>query len=157
MNTIVREKIIPPEPERIVTETIYVASDGKEFRFKSDCEAHEKRIEIESHPVFKSRVKARTFYEDNMAWLYYFRSGEDYEFWLDNIGTRYLNRDHWKDGFGPGWYLFYSEDGGDYADSHYLYKLEEYEKDCRQLIDEWSAATWGGIKDRLVNDEGTTL
>ena len=137
MNIIKRERVIPPEPERTVMETFYIASDGKEFRFKSDCELYEKRLEVERHPVFKSHIKTRTFYEDYMAHLYYFRSEDDYEFWCANIGTRFLSTDHWKEGFGPGWYLFYCVDGGDHADSNYLYKLDEYKKDCRQLLDEW--------------------
>ncbi len=137
MNIIKRERVIPPEPERTVTDTIYVASDGKEFRFRSDCELYEKRLVVERHPVFKSRIKTRTFYDDYTAYLYYFRSKEDFEFWRDNIGTKFLNTNHWQDGFGPGWYLFYSIDGGDYADSNYLYKLDEYKEDCRRLLDDW--------------------
>ena len=147
MNIIKRERVIPPKPEQTVTDTIYVASDGKEFRFKSECEFYEKQLEVQNHPVFKSWIKARVFWDDYAAGLYYIRNEEDYEFWCANIGTQYLNVDHWEDGFGPGWYLFYSVDGGDYADSRYLYKLDEYEREIRHQFDEWH----DDVENRIAN------
>lgn len=147
MNIIKRERVIPPEPERTVTDTIYVASDGKEFRFKSECEIYEKQLEVQNHPVYKSWIRARTFWDDYAADLYYIRNEEDYEFWCENIGTQYLNVDHWEDGFGPGWYLFYSVDGGDYTDSRYLYKLDEYEREIRHQLDEWH----DDVENRIAN------
>lgn len=147
MTVIQRERVIPPKPAHTVTDTIYVASDGKEFRFRSDCERYEKRLMVESHPVFKSGISARTFYDDIYADLYFIRSEEDYQFFVHNIGTVYLSHESWQDGAGPGWYLFYMEDGGDYADTHYFYKLEEYEKYFRDMLDEWSSDIHERISD----------
>ena len=147
MNIIKRERVIPPEPERTVTDTIYVASDGKEFRFKSECEIYEKQLEVQNHPVYNAWIKARTFWDDYAANLYYIRNKEDYEVWCENIGIQYLNVDHWEDGFGPGWYLFYSVDGGDYADRRYLYKLDEYEREIRHQFDNWH----DDVENRIAN------
>ena len=139
MEVLYREETIPPQPEKKITKTVYVASDGKEFLFKSDCELHEKQLKIESHPVFLSRKEVRTFWEDYHATLYYLGSQSDYEFWISNIGTPFLQINNWRDGYGPGWYMFYTIDGGDYADDRYLYKLDEYMKEIQAQLDEWSS------------------
>ena len=138
MKVVEREKIIPAQPERVVTQTVYVASDGREFYFESDCEQYERDLEIKKHPVFASCITGvRTFGDDYGATLYYLGSQEDYDFWFKHAGAYYLNVNQWNDGCGNGWYLFYSVDGGDYADSHYLYKLDEYYRGIRHELKEW--------------------
>lgn len=137
MEVIYRETTIPPQPEKKITRTVYVASDGKEFLFKSDCELHEKQLEIQSHPVFLSRREARTFWDEYGASLYCLSSQSDYEFWISNIGTPHLRRNHWQEGYGPGWYIFYTIDGGDSDDYRYLFKLDEYINGIHDQVDEW--------------------
>ncbi len=137
MKVIQIEEVIPPQPEKKVTRSYYVASDGKEFLFKSGCELYEKQLEVKNHPVFKSCIGVHTFWDDDLAKLYYFRDQEDYEFWSDNIGVLYFDVNHWENDFGPGWYLFYTIDGGDWEDSHYLYKLDEYERGIKNDLEHW--------------------
>ena len=138
MNIVKREKIIPPQPEKTVEETVYIACDGKEFYSESTCKLYEDTISTKSHPVYKSHIEVHTFFEEHTAHLYYLRSEDDYQFLVSKIiGTRYLNIDQWNYTRKPGWYLYIWTDGGDYADSHDLYLLEEYEKECRDLLREW--------------------
>lgn len=146
MKKIQKEKVIPPQPEKKIIETVYVASDGKEFRFLSECARYEKQLEVQNHPVFKSKIAGvDTFFDGYSAALYYLRSQEDYEFLCAHTEMRFLEANHWEDGFGPGWYLFYTIDGGDYADDHYLYKLDEYERCIKRQLELWHARIQGKI------------
>ena len=138
MEVLYREETIPPQPEKKITKTVYVASDGKEFWFKSDCEMYEKILEIQKHPVFASCITGvRTFDDEYGATLYYLGSQEDYAFWLAHAGAYHLCVNQWDEGYGCGWYLYYSVDGGDYADDQYLYKLDEYINKIQDQLDEW--------------------
>lgn len=138
MEVVEKKRIIPPQPEKVIDETVYVALDGKEFSFKSDCILYEKKLKIEQHPVFKNRIMGfRTFDDEYFMTLYYIGSQDDYDFWNANIGAYHLVVNNWNDGCGPGWYLFYTVDGGDYSDSHYLYKFEKYYNDIKDDLDLW--------------------
>lgn len=138
MQIVEKEKIIPPQPEKVVKQTVYIASDGKEFSFKSDCELHERNLEIKNHPVFASCITGvRTFGDDYGATLYYLGSQEDYKFWFKHSGAYHLVVNQWDEGYGRGWYLFYTVDGGDHQDDHYLYKLDEYYRGIKQELEDW--------------------
>ena len=119
-------------PARTYTEKKYVATDGREFIFESDCLRYEKQLEIESHPIYKTAIKnAETFYENYRATLYYISSRENYDFFKETQGIDvekeyYFNSDFNK--CGPGWYLCHIEDGGDYPDDTYLWNYDAYEK-----------------------------
>ena len=149
MQVVEREKAIPPQPEKVVKQTVYVASDGKEFFFESDCELYKRNLEIKNHPVFASCITGvRTFGDDYGATLYYLGSQEDYKFWLAHSGAYHLVVNQWNDGCGRGWYLYYSVDGGDYQDDHYLYKLDEYFYEIRHELEYWYA----DIKNKLPDE-----
>lgn len=138
MQVVEREKIIPPKPEIVIKQTVYIASDGREFINEVDCKRYERDLEVKKHPVFASCITGvRTFYDDYNATLYYFGSQQDYEFWLAHAGAYYLVVNQWNEGYGCGWYLFYSVDGGDYHDSDYLYKLDEYYRGINRELEEW--------------------
>ena len=146
MIVVEREKIIPPQPERIVRKTVYIASDGEEFSSECDCERYERNLEIKKHPVFSSCVTGvETFFENYCATLYYLGSQEDYKFWLKNMGVVNFVVNQWNDGYGKGWYLFYSVDGGDHSDVHYLYNLREYWYMIKRELDNW----YNDIKHKL--------
>ena len=137
MTIIQKEETIP---ERKVTRTTYVASDGKEFMFRSDCEVYEKRLAIDSHPVFSTSIAARTYPDDYSARLYNIRSKEDYDFFIAHVGIYSWSVNQWGD-FGPGWYLCYSVDGGDYADYNYLYNYKAYKDMLLEEYAEWMRET----------------
>lgn len=117
-------------PARTYIDKKYVASDGKEFIFESDCLRYEKQLEIERHPIYTSAIKRVCLFEEGYgATLYYLSSQEDYEFFIETQGfdkKYYFNSDFEE--YGAGWYLYWCEDGGDYPDDHYLKNYEAYEK-----------------------------
>lgn len=123
-------------PARTYIDKKYVASDGKEFIFESDCLKYEKQLEIEKHPVYTSAIRRVCLFEEGYgATLYYLSSQEDYEFFIETQGfdkKYYFQSDF--DEYGAGWYLYWCEDGGDYPDDHYLKNYDAYEK---QIESDW--------------------
>lgn len=116
-------------PARTYIDKKYVASDGKEFTFESDCLRYEKQLKIESHPIYASAIKHVYLFEEGCyATLYYLSSQEDYEFFVEtqDFNKYYFDSDF--DEYGSGWYLCWCEDGGDYPDNHYLQNYNAYEK-----------------------------
>lgn len=123
-------------PARTYIDKKYVASDGKEFIFESDCLRYEKQLEIEKHPVYTSAIRRVCLFEEGYgATLYYLSSQEDYDFFIETQGfdKKYY---FWSDfdEYGAGWYLYWCEDGGDYPDDHYLKNYDAYEK---QVESDW--------------------
>lgn len=126
-------KVIEKEchiPARTYIDKIYVASDGKEFRSESDCSTYEKRLVIESHPIYTSAIVDVYLFEEGYgATLYYLSCQEDYEYFKETQGfktERYFHSDFNK--YGAGWYLCWCESGGDYLDDYYLKNYDAYEK-----------------------------
>ena len=128
MKVVEKERYVPA---RTCIDKIYVASDGKEFYFKDDCLSHEKRLAIESHPIYTSAIQdVSKFYGEDVI-LYYLSNKEDYEFFKEIQGIDsdeyHFNSDF--DKYGEGWYLYWVEDGGDYLDYTFLENYNAYEKE----------------------------
>jgi hypothetical protein len=117
-------------PARTYIDKKYVASDGKEFIFESDCIEHEKYLAIKSHPIYTTAIKNVDLFEEGYgATLYYLSSQEDYEYFKETQGFKtehYFYSNFNK--YGAGWYLYWSECGGDYPDNYYLKNYDAYEK-----------------------------
>lgn len=125
-------------PARTYIDKKYVASDGKEFIFESDCLKYEECLAIESHPIYTTAIKdAETFWDSYRATLYYFSSKEDYDFFKKTQGID-VEKEYYFDSnfnkYGAGWYLYHIEDGGDYPDYKYLRNYDAYEK---MIESEW--------------------
>lgn len=118
-------------PAKTYTITRYIASDGQEFSTEVACLGHEQYLDTINHPVFKSKIeKVGTFDDEPRGVLYYLRNKEDYDFLIKH--TPILPKDMVNDDFeeyGEGWYLFWSESGGDYRDCYNIYNYDAYEKE----------------------------
>lgn len=103
----------------------YIASDGKVFMDQDACLMYEKRLEIESHPVFRSRREITLWPDDKYAALYYLRSEEDHN-WLKQhcLCEKSIQDDFAK--FGPGFYIAVNVDGGDSSDVYRLHHANYY-------------------------------
>ena len=134
-------KIIAKEhhiPESTYLIKIYIASDGKEFASEDACLRHEKRLEIENHPIYITAIKgAYSFEEGYGATLYYFSSNEDYEYFKETQGIDIYHFDSDFDEYGVGWYIYWCEDGGDYPDDYYLKNYDAYENDIESRWNEY--------------------
>lgn len=134
-------KIVQTEetvPAKVVTLTKYVAEDGREFAWRQDCERYEERLRIDSHPVTKSCLQGEgveTFLEGIGARLYYLRDNEDAEFLADALGT---NANFILEQYdGPGWYIYWYEDGGDYPGDDYFMKFTKYVDEISNKMHNW--------------------
>lgn len=133
---IVEEQKFVPAKSYIVKK--YIASDGEEFNFENECLVYENNLRVMSHPVFSSCIKdVNTFYEEIPAILYYISSQEDFEFLVGEKRLHYLTSDFNE--HGAGWYIYYSESGGDYPDSNYLYNLISFVEKLESEVKEWKS------------------
>ena len=134
---VVTEEHYVPEKHYITTK--YIASDGEIFYTEDGCLRHEKYIETQKHPVFKNCItNVYTFDDEYCAVLYYIRGKEDYDFLISHNGVS--KRDHVYSDFeqyGEGWYLFWSESGGDYYDVFNIYNYDIYVKEIESNLEEW--------------------
>ena len=135
-------KIVEKEyciPAKTVITTIYVASDGKEFISEYDCMQYEKQLEIKNHPTYKSMIEnVSTFEDEHYGTLHYISSQEDYEYFKETKGIKNNYRfDSNFDEYGAGWYLYWTEDGGDYPDDKYLKNYDAYESDVESRWNEY--------------------
>ena len=126
-------------PARRYTTTKYIASDGKEFTTEEACLAHEGKLEVENHPVFKNCVIGiLTFDNEHRGNLYYLSNDDDYEFLVKNLGLRRndsINNDFYD--YRRGWYLYWFENWGDYADHHYIRNYNVYVEEIETELKEW--------------------
>lgn len=128
-------------PAKTYIDKKYVALDGKEFNFESDCLRYEKQLEIEKHSIFTSAISGVYLFEEGYgATLFYFSGQEDYEFFVKTQGfdkEYYFQSDF--DEYGAGWYLYWCEDGGDSSDDHYLKNYDAYEKQIESNWEEYKS------------------
>lgn len=125
-------------PAKVVKHTKYIAEDGREFSWRQDCERYEERLRIESHPVMKSRIQGdsvETFIEGIGARLYYLRDESDAEFLADALNkySRFV-MDEYQ---GPGWYIYWYEDCGDYPGDDYFMKFTKYVDEISDRMHNW--------------------
>lgn len=129
-------------PEHIIRITSYIAEDGKIFYNEPDCLRYEQQLSIQNHPVFKSCINnVELFNEDRCAKLYYFRSKEDHDFFLQHMGLVNLPSYRCKmhDDFEcDGWYLYWSE-SDDYSDTYYIQNYQRYIDEIKKELISWEA------------------
>lgn len=129
-------------PEKRYTTSKYIASDGVEFSTECDCLRHEEYLEVINHPVFKSCIEnVFTYGDEYLADLYYISSEDDYKFLLEHLGLMRSIRcrsDFYK--YNSGWYLYWSESGGDNPDEHYLLNYNAYVEEIEDSIKDWKTS-----------------
>ena len=151
MKEIIKTYTIPAQ-ER--TETVYVAFDGKEFNSKKACEYYEFKEKINSHFIYQTEISSSEFYESQVGSLFYLRNEGDYNFLLEskgikkNYGCGYCLTANFNV-FGPGWYLFYYEDGGDGADSYYIYNYQHYMEESKKDLKEYEEGNYAKIMEKM--------
>ena len=140
-------------PATEYTKKVYVADDGTEFDTKKGCEFYETNYKTKQHPAIKTRIEGLNTWDDEyQATLYYISCDEDYEF----IRNKWLYSSHTISDYytyGPGWYLFYSIDGGDGPDFHYWHNLEQYMKDATDALKIWKKKIRDVIKNSNIEKE----
>lgn len=134
----ITETRIREVPARTITETWYIASDGREFLSPSACEEWERWLELQEQPVFKTCVRDVWTLDEEAAILYNIRNAEDYQTLISTFSDREkrnLSDDYIK--HGPGWYIYFRIDGGDGPDFHHLWQYDTYVKEHEDNFNRW--------------------
>lgn len=136
-------------PEHTVESVVYVAQDGREFVWRSECERYEERLKVLSHPAFASHVDGICLPDLGCyASLYHFTSDNDYEFFVQCRGQ--CDTDYGE--HGPGWYLYYETSVGDYDDQRLLH-LDTYIKEREDEVNEFVRQVKNAIEKGKTNGE----
>lgn len=115
-----------------VTKYYYITSDDRTFNNYYDAKRHEAEItlkrDIPSYSVSFDGIDI-----SDCTDIYFIESSED---------IKYLQAVKWEfncdvgEYDGPGWYLCFTNHGGDYEDTYRLYKADTYCKEISQIIDQ---------------------
>lgn len=121
--------------EQVRQSMVYITSDGKEFKYKGDAQRHEEKISMPERSIPCKTVTLHTQDDFYNTFCYNIQNEDDFH---------YLEVKEWKYNYygkfdGPGWYLAFRHDGGDYDDDYDIIKLDEYlaqlEEDVENLKD----------------------
>lgn len=137
MREVVRVKKIP---EHEVTERWYIASDGREFLSEKQCKKWEKWLSLQEEYVFKTCVTDVHTRDDEAAILYHIRDAVDYQILMSSFTESQkvqLSHDRQWENYGPGWYMYFTVDGGDGPDLYYLWNWNNYLKETEEEFNKW--------------------
>ena len=152
MKIVIEEHYVP---EKRYTTTKYIASDGKEFSTEDSCLRHEEQLEVSKHPVFKNCItNVSTFDDEYCGSLYYIRDKNDYDFLINHNGISKRDKIYSDfEQYGEGWYLFWSEGGGDYYDVYNIYNYKVYVKELEDDLKQWQENIQIRIETRGIYEE----
>lgn len=107
-----------------VEQPYYIAEDGTEFPNRWECEKYEREKLLNNYEVIRTAITGlRNFEGDAEATLYNIKDEKD---WHALTKLVWFDRQDPKDYPGPGKYIVFRYDGGDYDDSFYVHKAFEY-------------------------------
>ena len=139
---------------RVYTVKRYQDVDGTVFEDEQGCLAHD-------FQVLSNRIKppvsagyVQSLYDDCYpAELILLETREDYDYVVAQrrFKAGQLDTDFFD--CGEGWYLCWTEDGGDCADSHYIKNYNCYLEEAKKNLDEWIETT----TDAIANADKTSL
>lgn len=127
-------------PAQTLTETWYIASDGREFRSEKQCQEWEQWLKLQEHPVFKTCITGVRTRDDEPAVLYNIRNEEDYQVLMSSFRESQRHQietdNHWGK-YGPGWYMYFYCDGGDGPDLYYMWNWNSYLQETEEEFNKW--------------------
>lgn len=142
------------EIKRIVSDVKYVAFDGTQFSYESDCKKYEKE-HISLKKVYNSEIKHVSIFNDNYNFseyknMYYFSNEDDYFYFLNKnkIEKPYKNFDT----FSPGWFIVVYEWISTIGNVWTFLDYEKYKTQQKKELDEWINKT-----DSLIFDKEKEL
>lgn len=116
---------------------VYIAVDGEEFSSESQCLRHEKLLELKSKISNIDYKRVDVIDSLSVGSAYYITNEEDFKAVKSFITESYLYgyncSGNWNYN-GEDWYIFYSEDGGDYRDELYCYDLDYYKEMVKEFL-----------------------
>lgn len=107
---------------------VYVTSDGKEFDSPEAAEKHEAEL-LPKKQIPSKYIRFNIIDDD--AYVYKIESKEDLEYLAS---TEWDNNAYWTYK-GPGWYIAFRNDGGDYPDDYNVLPVKHYLSQINRDID----------------------
>ena len=106
---------------------VYVTSDGKEFDSPKAAEKHE--AELLPKKQIPSKYICFDAVDDN-AYVYKIKSAEDFNYLIKKELDGYVYGTY----EGPGWYIVFCNNGGDYPDSYDVFYLKNFLSDLESDV-----------------------
>ena len=129
--------------QKTVMEKVYIASDGKEFCSKGECERHEQKLGYKGIKVYETAIDGLNDFDgEREGVLYNIENEDDWKVlaervWFDNqMPAQYP---------GPGHYLAFYCDGGDYDGTYVIENAEEYLATLRHNLNEYENLIYNEI------------
>ena len=142
--------------ETVITQKIYIAKDGQEFKTQAACERYELNLNLNNKKWFKSKIDSD---KDNYP-IYDFEDFYCLEFfWIDNKEEFeelciYLNKLVDLYNFkGSGWYVVVEDHGGsDWIDVVRIEYLSDYLQEYKDDLDKWTNSILELVQSKEVKE-----
>lgn len=142
-------KVVQEQNVRTSTYNIfrYQAEDGTIFEDERDCLDYEFRLISNKHKPPLSAGIIRGLDDEYYQELILLKTKEDLDYIIakDKIKGKQLNTDFFDQ--GEGWYLYWTEDGGDWPDSYYIMNYSMHLEEAKHNLDEWIKLATDAIAD----------
>lgn len=124
-----------PDGEETIDKVVYVAEDGKEFKWKSECVSHDQEL---IRKKLLDGIVTKAFDSDLLStWgnMYLCKNLKD----LSSIELYYhiKHYEHYDNCKFPQWFIISFHDGGDYADYYSIDSEEFIKSECRELLNQF--------------------
>lgn len=117
-------------PKKVTT---YIASDGKEFERRNECEVYEKNLPLKGQKVIDTAVKELyDFYNEYPMILYNIENEDDWNLLVERV---WLYHQTEKEYPGPGKYFAVQTPCGDYPDEFLIEEYDKYMYDIRHYYE----------------------
>lgn len=129
----------------------YQAQDGTVFDDERDCLEYDFRIISNKRKPPLSAGSIRSLDDESCQDLVFLKTKEDFDYIVarDRVKSGQLDTDFFDQ--GEGWYLYWTEDGGDWPDSYYIKNYNRYLEEAKQNLEEWIHLATDAIDDAMCN------
>lgn len=117
-------------PKKVVT---YIASDGKEFERRNECEIYESKLPLKGHKVIDTAVKdLHDFFNEYPMILYNIENEDDWNLLVERVWMYHQTEKEYP---GPGKYFAVQTPCGDYPDEFLIEEYDKYTYDIRHYYE----------------------
>lgn len=136
-------KIDIRKQQRTVIEKVYIASNGKEFSSRGECERYEQKLGYKGIKVYETAIDGLNDFDgEREGVLYNIENEDDWDILTERV---WFNRQVPAEFPGPGHYLVFRCDGGDYDDTYVIENAEEYLITLHHDLNEYESLIYNEI------------
>lgn len=117
-------------PQKVVT---YIASDGKEFVHRNECETYEANLPLKGYKVVDTAVKnLYDFFNEYPMILYNIENEDDWNLLVERVWMYHQTEKEYP---GPGKYFAIQTPCGDHPDEFLIEEYDKYTYDMRHYYE----------------------